>query len=79
MRIEKVNVGEIEDIENIVEMSKRAFLTDINVGGNKGDCPPDYDSFLWHKQMADEGHLYKAISNDKLVGAAVLFIDENSK
>ena len=34
MRIEKVNVGEIEDIENIVEMSKRAFLTDINVGAD---------------------------------------------
>ena len=79
MRIEKVNVEDIEDIENIVEMSKRAFLIDINVGGNRGDCPPNYDSFLWHKQMADEGHLYKAISNDKLVGAAVLFIDENSK
>ena len=78
-RIEKVNVEEIEDIENIVEMSKRAFLTDINVGGNKGDCPPYYDSLLWHKQMAEEGHLYKAISDNKLVGAAVLFIDDNTK
>lgn len=79
MRIEKVNVGEIEVIENIVEMSKRAFLTDINVGGNKGDCPPDYDSLLWHKQMADDGHLYKAISDNKLVGAAVLFVNDNAE
>ena len=79
MRIEKVNVEDLEDIENIVEMSKCAFLTDINVGGNKGDCPPDYDSLAWHKQMADEGHLYKAIFDNKMVGAAVLFIDENSK
>ena len=79
MRIEKVNIEDIEDIKNIVEMSKRAFHTDINVGGSKGDYPPDYDSLLWHKQMADEGHLYKAISDNKLVGAAVLFIDENLK
>ena len=79
MRIEKVNVENIEDIEKIVEMSKRAFHTDINVGGNEGDCPPDYDSLVWHKQMAEEGHLYKAIFDEKLVGAAVLFLDENLK
>ena len=76
MRIEKANV---EDIENIVEMSKNAFHTDINVGGVDGDCPPDYDSLVWHKQMADEGHLYKAISDNKLIGVAILFLDENLK
>ncbi|MBQ0036575.1 MAG: GNAT family N-acetyltransferase [Firmicutes bacterium] len=74
MRIEKAN--EV-DIESIVEMSKRAFLTDINVGGKRGDYPPDYDSLVWHKQMADEGHLYKAISDNKMVGAAIIFIDDN--
>ena len=79
MRIEKVNEKDVDTIENIVEMSKRAFHTDINVGGNKGDYPPDYNSLVWHKQMAIEGYLYKAISDNKLVGAAVLFIDENLK
>lgn len=76
MKIEKAN---IEDIESIVEMSKCAFRTDINVGGKNGDCPPDYDSPVWHAQMADEGHLYKAIFDSKLIGAAVLFPDENTK
>ena len=74
MKIEKVNA---EEIENIVEVSKRAFHTDINVGGNKEDYPPCYDSLAWHKQMADEGHLYKAVSDNKLIGAAILFMDEN--
>lgn len=76
MKIENVNK---EDIESIVEMSKRAFRTDINVGGKEWDCPPDYDSPVWHTQMADEGHLYKAISDNKLIGAAILFPDENAK
>jgi hypothetical protein len=30
--------------QKIVAMSVRAFETDVNVGGIKGDCPPEYDS-----------------------------------
>ena len=44
-------------IRTITDMSVRAFETDVNVGGTKGDCPPEYDSVEWHKQMAREGHL----------------------
>lgn len=76
MKIAKAN---IKDIESIVEMSKRAFQTDINVGGKEGDCPPDYDSIVWHIQMANEGHLFKAIFDNQLVGAAIMFLDENNK
>lgn len=79
MVIEKVDVKDTKEIESIVEMSKFAFLTDINVGGKKGDCPPNYDSLVWHKQMADEGHLYKAMTDHKLVGGAILFLDEKTK
>ncbi len=59
--------AEANHVEKIVEMSVRAFETDVNVGGAKGDCPPGFDSVEWHKQMA--------IEND-LVGAAILFPDE---
>lgn len=76
MKIEKAN---IKDVEIIVEMSKRAFHTDVNVGGKEGDCPPDYDCPVWHRQMTDEGHLYKAISDNKLIGAAILFPNENTE
>ena len=54
-------IAEENQIKAIVDMSVRAFETDVNVGGTKGDCPPGYDSVEWHKQMAQEGHLYQAM------------------
>ena len=65
--------AEANHVEKIVEMSIRAFETDVNVGGVKGDCPPGFDSVEWHKQMAREGHLYLAMIGKDLVGAAVIF------
>ena len=53
--------AEANQTEKIVAMSVRAFETDVNVGGIKGDCPPEYDSIKWHQQMAREGHLYQAM------------------
>ncbi len=64
-------------IENIVGMSVRAFETDMNVGGKKGDCPPGFDSVEWHRKMAREGHLFQAMIGKELVGAAVVFPDES--
>ena len=68
--------AEANQIEKIVAMSVRAFETDVNVGGIKGDCPPEYDSIKWHQQMAREGHLYQAMIGNDLVGAAIVFPDE---
>ena len=65
--------AEANHVEKIVDMSIRAFETDLNVGGAKGDCPPGFDSVEWHKQMAREGHLYRAMIRKDLVGAAILF------
>ena len=64
--------AEADQIEKIVDISVRAFETDVNVGGVKGDYPPGFDSVEWHKQMAREGHLYKATIGKDLVGAAIL-------
>ena len=63
-------------VAKIVDMSIRAFETDVNVGGVKGDCPPDYDSIEWHRQMAKAGNLYQVKVGDSLVGAAILFPDK---
>ena len=52
--------AEAKQVEKIVNMSIRAFETDVNVGGVKGDCPPGFDSIKWHQQMAREGRLYQA-------------------
>ena len=71
--------AELNQIENIVDMSVRAFETDINVGGKKEDYPPNFDSLEWHREMAEEGHLFQAVTDGKLIGAAVLFLNEKDK
>ena len=76
MRIVK---AEEKQIAKIVNMSIRAFETDVDVGGAKGDCPPEYDSVEWHAQMAREGHLYAAMIGEDLVGAAIIFPNEKAK
>ena len=69
-------IAEANQANQIVDMSIRAFETDVNVGGVKGECPPEYDSVEWHKQMARDGHLYMAMIEKDLVGAAIVFPDE---
>ena len=74
-----ITKAEANQVETIVDMSIRAFETDVNVGGVKGDCPPGFVSIEWHKQMALEGHLYQAMIENDLVGAAIVFPDETEK
>ena len=68
--------AEEDQIEKIVDMSIRAFETDVNVKGTEDDCPPGFDSMEWHQQMAREGHLYQAMIDNDLIGAAIVFPDE---
>ena len=75
----KLIKAEKQNLEKIVDISKRAFETDIEVGGTQGDYPPGYDSIVWHEQMIKEEHLYQAIEEDMIVGGAVLFFDDNEK
>ncbi len=70
---------EAEQVEKIVNMSIRAFETDVNVGGIKGEYPSEFYSIEWHKQMARAGHLYQAMIGKELVGAAIIFPDETEK
>ena len=68
-----------QHIEKIVSISKRAFETDVEVGGTVGDYPPEYDSICWHEQMLNEGHLFQAIVDDIVIGGAILFLSENKE
>ena len=68
--------AEANQVEKIVDMSIRAFETDVTVGGVKGECPPGFDSVEWHQQMARDGHLYLAMIENNSVGAAIIFPDE---
>ncbi len=71
--------AEADQAAKIVDMSVRAFETDVNVGGTKGEYPPGFDSIEWHEQIAREGHLYQAMVENDLVGAAIVFPDEINK
>ena len=69
----------MKDIERIAAISKRAFESDIEVGGTIGDYPPEYDSVIWHEQMRNEGHLLQAVVDGEIVGGAILFLDKDGK
>ena len=72
------NAG-LKHIERIVAISKRAFETDIEVGGAIGNYPPEYDSAIWHEQMLNEGHLLQAVIDGEIVGGAILFLDKDGE
>ena len=75
----KLENAELKHIERIVAISKRAFETDIEVGGTIGDYPPEYDSIIWHEQMKNEGHLLQAVIDGEIVGGAILFLDKDGE
>ena len=76
MKLEK---AEKMQLEKIVVISKRAFETDIEVGGAIRDYPPEYDSVIWHEQMLNEGHLLQAVITGEIVGGAILFLDKDGE
>ena len=75
----KLENAELKQIEKIVAISKRAFETDIEVGGAIGDYPPEYDSVIWHEQMLNEGHLLQAVINGEIAGGAILFLNHDGE
>ena len=75
----KLENAELKHIERIVAISKRAFETDIEVGGTIGNYPPEYDSVIWHEQMLNEGHLLQAAIDGEIVGGAILFLDKDGE
>lgn len=67
----------MEHISTLVEISKSAFDSDIEVGASSIGGPPEYDSAEWHVEMMKEGHLFTAIDNDIIVGGIIIFMDTN--
>ena len=67
-----------EHIPVLVEISKKAFDSDIAVGASSIGGPPDYDSLEWHMRMMSEGHLFTAIDEDVIVGGIIVFDDKNN-
>ena len=53
-------------------MSKRAFDSDVNLGGPSSGGPPRYMSVPFHTKMARQGHLYKLTEDGLIVGGVLV-------
>ena len=59
-------------------ISKRAFDSDVVLGGPSPGGPPGYMSVSFHTKMARQGHLYKLTEDGLIVGGAILFLQEDA-
>ncbi len=67
-----------DEVEILTELSIAAFHTDYLVGGEKLDGPSGYDDVNWYFDMQKGGHLYTFQVDNKIIGGAVIFKDNNS-
>ena len=66
------------DALTLTGISKRAFETDVLVGGPSKGGPPGYMSVSFHTKMARMKHLYKLTDNGLIVGGAILSLKDNT-
>ncbi len=65
------------DVLTLTDISKRAFESDVLIGGLSVGGPPGFESVPFHTEMAEQGYLYKFKDNDLIVGGALLFRDND--
>ena len=63
------------DALTITWISRRAFHSDVEVGGKEKAGPPGYMSVPYYTKMARSNHLFKLVENGLIIGGAVLFLD----
>ena len=66
------------DALTLTGISKRAFETDVLVGGPSKGGPPGYMSIPFHTKMARMKHLYKLTNNGLIVGGAILSLKDDT-
>ena len=66
------------DALTLTGQSKRAFETDVLVGGPSKGGPPGYMSVPFHTKMARMKHLYKLTNNGLIVGGAILSLKDDT-
>ena len=69
--------ADTSDALTLTGISKRAFDSDVFVGGASAEGPPEYMSVSFHTQMARQEHLYKLTEEGLIVGGAILFLQGN--
>ncbi|MDO5294560.1 MAG: GNAT family N-acetyltransferase [bacterium] len=70
--------AEESQIPTLVRISKEAFDSDVKVGAKEAGGPPGYASYEWHVKMMQQGHLFAAVEENKIIGGAILFHDEQN-
>ena len=73
MSLQFVKAG-TSDALTLTAISKRAFDSDVYVGGSSKGGPPGYMSVPFHTEMAGQGYLYKLTDDGLIVGGAILFL-----
>jgi Acetyltransferase (GNAT) family. len=73
MSLQFVKAG-TSDALTLTGISKRAFDSDVLLGGPTSGGPPGYKSVPFYTKMARQGHLYKLTDERLIVGGAVLFL-----
>ena len=73
MRFQFLKAG-TSDAWTLNEISKRAFDSDVFMGGPSAGGPPGYMSLSFHTEMARQGHLYQLTEEGLIVGGAILFL-----
>lgn len=63
------------DALKITGISRRAFHSDVEVGGSEKAGLPGYMSVPYYTKMARSNHLFKLVENGLIIGGAVLFLD----
>jgi ribosomal protein S18 acetylase RimI-like enzyme len=61
------------DADELAEISRRAFHSDVNCGGVGEGGPPGYDSPQWQKFIMGKGKYFKFLLDGKLIGGAIVF------
>ena len=69
--------ADTSDALTLTGISKRAFDSDVFVGGASAEGPPEYMSVSFHTQMARQEHLYKLTEEGLIVGGTILFLQGN--
>lgn len=74
----ELKLAKSQDALILTYISKKAFESDIEVGGTQVGGPPGYKSQNYYMKMASTKHLYSFYYEGLIVGGAVLFREQNS-
>ena len=73
MSLQFIKAG-TSDALTLTGISKRAFESDVLIGGPSSGGPPGYMSVPFYTKMARQGHLYKLTDDGLIVGGAILYL-----